>query len=145
MRSKTFYDPTAAASRKRVERWTGSLSKCGRTCFPNNSTDSIATSSGTWITPAMEKAYVGLHRNGHAHSIECWLEDKLVGGLYGVAIGGCFFGESMFSHADNASKVAAFALTRAALAWGIPFIDCQVTNPHLLILGSLPAPSATAC
>jgi leucyl/phenylalanyl-tRNA--protein transferase len=110
---------------------------CGETPRPGQ--------DGTWITPAMEKAYVGLHRNGHAHSIECWLEDKLVGGLYGVAIGGCFFGESMFSHADNASKVAAFALTRAALAWGIPFIDCQVTNPHLLSLGAREISRGTFC
>lgn len=101
---------------------------CGETPRPGQ--------DGTWITPEMEGAYVELHRQGHAHSIECWESDQLVGGLYGVALGGCFFGESMFSHQDNASKVAMFALTRAALAWGIPLIDCQVANPHLLSLGA---------
>lgn len=100
---------------------------------------------GTWITPEMEAAYVGLHDQGHAHSIECWHEGRLVGGLYGVAIGGCFFGESMFSHRDNASKVAMFALTQAARAWGIPLIDCQVANPHLLSLGAREISRKTFC
>jgi leucyl/phenylalanyl-tRNA--protein transferase len=101
---------------------------CGETPRPGQ--------DGTWITSEMEAAYVGLHRRGHAHSIECWRDGDLAGGLYGVAIGGCFFGESMFSHQDNASKVAAHALTTAAKAWGILFIDCQVANPHLLSLGA---------
>ncbi len=101
---------------------------CGETPRPDQ--------DGTWITPKMEAAYVNLHRKGHAHSIECWQEGTLVGGLYGIALGGCFFGESMFSHRDNASKVAAYALTQAARAWGIPLIDCQVANPHLLSLGA---------
>jgi len=91
---------------------------------------------GTWITAEMEAAYIGLHENGHAHSIECWCDGELAGGLYGVAIGGCFFGESMFSRQDNASKVAMHALVQAALAWGMPFIDCQVANPHLTRLGA---------
>lgn len=91
---------------------------------------------GTWITPEIEAAYIRLHRLGYAHSIECWEGDVLAGGLYGVAIGGGFFGESMFSHRDNASKVAFHALAGAALAWGIPFIDCQVANPHLEKLGA---------
>jgi len=91
---------------------------------------------GTWITDAMEAAYVDLHRAGHAMSIECWEGDALAGGLYGVAQGGCFFGESMFSRRPNASKVAAHALAEAAKAWGIPFIDCQVANPHLASLGA---------
>lgn len=91
---------------------------------------------GTWITPKMEAAYLRLFERGHAHSIECWRDGELAGGLYGVAIGGAFFGESMFSHRENASKVALYALTRAALAWGIPFIDCQVANAHLASLGA---------
>lgn len=95
---------------------------------------------GTWITPAMEAAYSGLHESGHAHSIECWEGSVLAGGLYGVATGGLFFGESMFSHQPNASKVAMYALVQAALAWGIPFIDCQVPNPHLARLGARPVP-----
>jgi len=91
---------------------------------------------GTWITREMKKAYIDLHECGHAHSFECWRGDALVGGLYGVAIGGLFFGESMFSHRDDASKIAALAMVTAASAWGIPFIDCQVANPHLIRLGA---------
>jgi leucyl/phenylalanyl-tRNA---protein transferase len=91
---------------------------------------------GTWITSEMEAAYVGLHEAGYAMSIECWAEGKLAGGLYGIALGGCFFGESMFSHQANASKVAMHALIVSAKAWGIPFIDCQVANPHLASLGA---------
>jgi leucyl/phenylalanyl-tRNA--protein transferase len=91
---------------------------------------------GTWITPEMEAAYIALHEAGYAKSIECWAGDRLVGGLYGVAIGGCYFGESMFSTAPNASKIAMLALSRAARAWGIPLIDCQVANPHLKSLGA---------
>ena len=101
---------------------------CGNTPRPGQ--------DGTWITRAMERAYIELHEHGHAHSFECWEGDTLVGGLYGVAIGGLFFGESMFSHRDDASKVAALALVTAARAWGIPFIDCQVANPHLTRLGA---------
>lgn len=101
---------------------------CGKTPRPRQ--------DGTWITPEMEAAYVGLQKNGHAHSIECWEGDFLAGGLYGVSIGGVFFGESMFSLRDNASKVAMHALVQAALAWGIILIDCQVANPHLARLGA---------
>lgn len=100
---------------------------------------------GTWIVPEMVKAYTALHRRGHAHSIECWEGDELVGGLYGVALGGAFFGESMFSWRDNASKVAMFALVRAALAWGITLIDCQMSNPHLTRLGAREIPRAQFC
>lgn len=92
---------------------------------------------GTWITDEMEVAYTDLHRSGYAHSIESWVDGVLVGGLYGVALGGCFFGESMFSTESNASKVAAHALVVAARAWGIPLIDCQVANPHLRSLGGV--------
>ncbi len=100
---------------------------------------------GTWITPEMEVAYLGLHENGHAHSVECWQDGELAGGLYGVAIGGCFFGESMFSRQDNASKVAMHALIQAAQDWGIPFIDCQVANPHLARLGAREIPRSFFC
>ena len=100
---------------------------------------------GTWITPEMEAAYIGLHESGHAHSIECWANGTLAGGLYGVASGGAFFGESMFSREKNASKVAAHALVRAALAWGIPLIDCQVANPHLRSLGAREVPRRIFC
>lgn len=92
--------------------------------------------SGTWIVPEMRAAYEGLHRLGVAHSVEVWQEDALVGGLYGVAIGGVFYGESMFSHIDDASKVALVHLCRRLVDWGFGLIDCQMRTPHLLRLGA---------
>ena len=94
----------------------------------------------TWILPEMRKAYSALHRLGHAHSIEVWDGGLLVGGVYGVAIGGLFSGESMFSRADDASKVALVALARQLAARGVPAIDCQVPNPHLATLGARTVP-----
>ena len=92
--------------------------------------------SGTWITTSMITAYENLHRHGYAHSIECWATDKLVGGLYGVAIGQVFFGESMFSKRADASKVAMVTLVTQLLEWGYKLIDCQVHNAHLASLGA---------
>jgi leucyl/phenylalanyl-tRNA--protein transferase len=91
---------------------------------------------GTWITPAMIEAYTRLHDLGHAHSIETWQEGNLVGGLYGVAIGGAFFGESMFSRATDASKVALVSLVRQLRAWGFQIFDCQQASPHVMRLGA---------
>ena len=91
---------------------------------------------GTWITPEMIEAYCVLHARGLAHSVESWLDGKLVGGLYGVALGGAFFGESMFSRATDASKVAFVQLVRQLAAWGFDFIDCQLPSAHLSSLGA---------
>jgi leucyl/phenylalanyl-tRNA---protein transferase len=91
----------------------------------------------TWITAEMAVAYQRLHRQGHAHSVEVWEGDRLVGGLYGVALGRAFFGESMFSRQRDASKVALVFLADRALAWGIELIDCQVHSEHLASLGAL--------
>ena len=91
---------------------------------------------GTWITPAMRDAYVGLHRLGHAHSIEVVDGDRLVGGLYGVRTGALFCAESMFSGESGGSKVALLALARALRAEDIPLIDAQVASPHLFTLGA---------
>lgn len=93
---------------------------------------------GTWITREMITAYVGLHEEGYAHSAECWLNGRLVGGLYGISLGGCFFGESMYSLEADASKTALAALTRQLQACDIDLIDCQVSNPHLRRLGARP-------
>ena len=92
--------------------------------------------AGTWITREMQDAYLELHRQGHAHSIECRLHDRLVGGLYGVAIGRVFFGESMFTRVADASKVAFVALTRQLQRRGYALIDCQVYTEHLESLGA---------
>jgi len=91
---------------------------------------------GTWITPEMLEAYSTLHEMGYAHSIEIWQDDTLVGGLYGVALGGAFFGESMFSHAPNASKVALALLVRQLHAWGFTLFDCQQSSPHVMRFGA---------
>jgi leucyl/phenylalanyl-tRNA--protein transferase len=96
--------------------------------------------TGTWISPEIESAYVELHKRGIAHSVEVWDEDKLVGGLYGLAMGKLFFGESMFSTQENTSKVAFMALAKQLSLWGYPLIDCQVHNPHLASLGATDIP-----
>ena len=89
----------------------------------------------SWITPNMRRAYQQLHELGFAHSIEVWQDDQLVGGLYGVSFGSLFFGESMFSQATDASKVAFVALHLQLRRWGFTLIDCQLPNPHLTTLG----------
>ncbi len=92
-------------------------------------------SSGTWITPAMRKAYCGLHEAGYAHSVEVRLQGELVGGLYGLSLGEIFFGESMFSRVRDASKVALYRLCRRLEAWRFQLVDCQLPNDHLTRLG----------
>lgn len=92
--------------------------------------------TGTWITDDMQEAYLALHNEGIAHSVEVWLNNELVGGLYGLALGRCFFGESMFSTATDASKVAFIYLCNQLREWGYAIIDCQVENPHLFTLGA---------
>jgi len=90
---------------------------------------------GTWITPAMLDAYVRLHELGQAHSVETWLGDRLVGGIYGVAVGRVFFGESMFSVARDASKIAMARLVEELIARGYEMLDCQIPSAHLASLG----------
>jgi leucyl/phenylalanyl-tRNA--protein transferase len=96
----------------------------------------LDTDQGTWITEEMEAAYIQLHYLGYAHSVEVWQDTELVGGLYGLAMGKVFFGESMFSKQTNASKIAFVSLCRQLEKWGYKLIDCQVENPHLLSLGA---------
>ena len=97
---------------------------------------------GTWIGPEMRAAYRKLHDLGYAHSAETWVEGELAGGLYGVAIGGAFFGESMFSHARDASKIALVGLVRRLAAEGFGLIDCQMHTTHLESLGAREIPRA---
>jgi len=93
--------------------------------------------SGTWITADMQHAFNRLHLDGYAHAVEVWRDHVLVGGIYGLAIGRMFFGESMFSHETDASKIALVALCRQLEAWQFPLLDCQVPNPHLQSLGAV--------
>lgn len=90
----------------------------------------------TWITPEMQQAYCRLHELGHAHSVETWMEGRLAGGLYGMAIGRAFYGESMFSRATDASKIALAHLARHLERKGYAVIDCQMTTAHLASLGA---------
>jgi len=87
---------------------------------------------GTWITAEMQQAYLNLHQNGYAHSVEVWQDDKLVGGLYGLKVNRVFCGESMFSRVSNASKTALIFLSKL----NIDLIDCQLPNDHLMSLGA---------
>jgi leucyl/phenylalanyl-tRNA--protein transferase len=90
----------------------------------------------TWINGDIVASYVNLHRQGHAHSVEAWFDGKLAGGLYGVALGGAFFGESMFHEVTDASKVALHALVTRLLARGFSLLDTQWITPHLLTFGA---------
>lgn len=92
--------------------------------------------AGTWITTEIDAAYNQLHQAGFAHSVETWLDDELVGGLYGVAIGQVFFGESMFHTRTDASKVAFATLVKQLNSWGYQLIDCQIHTTHLESFGA---------
>jgi len=94
----------------------------------------------TWITRDMQAAYAGLHEAGYAHSVEVWREEQLVGGLYGVSIGGAFSGESMFSAESDASKIALVTLARTLESWKFDFIDCQMPTKHLMSMGARKIP-----
>jgi leucyl/phenylalanyl-tRNA---protein transferase len=91
---------------------------------------------GTWITAEMLDAYTLLHKQGYAHSVETWQDGNLVGGLYGVALGGAFFAESMFTRVPDASKVALVSLVRQLEVWGFRLMDCQQSSPHVMALGA---------
>ena len=91
---------------------------------------------GTWIIPEIQQAYTELYQDGFAHSVESWLDGELAGGLYGISLGQCFFGESMFSTSNDSSKVALVALVEFSKQVGIKMIDCQMTTSHLLSLGA---------
>lgn len=105
-------------------------------CAAPRDTDADNSGSGTWITAEMAHAYTGLHHSGFAHSAEIWQHEQLVGGLYGIALGGVFFGESMFSRVVDSSKAALAMLIEQLLQWDFRLIDCQVCSPHLLRLGA---------
>jgi len=132
---------------KRLVRW---LRGCAWTISADTAFDAVMRicaapregRAGTWITAAMCAAYLRLHQLGHAHSVEVWNGDMLVGGIYGVAVGRMFFGESMFSAATNGSKVALIALAAVLRGWNWPLIDAQVSSPHLFTLGGVELPRA---
>ncbi len=102
-----------------------------------------AGGDGTWLLPEMIAAYQRLHRQGWAHSVEVWREGDLVGGLYGVAVGAVFFGESMFTRASDASKIALVHLCQTLGHWGFQLIDCQVVTQHIIRMGAVQIPRAS--
>ncbi|MES9814481.1 MAG: leucyl/phenylalanyl-tRNA--protein transferase [Candidatus Thiodiazotropha sp.] len=102
-------------------------------------------SPGTWLVPEMIDAYRQQHQLGMAHSVEVWRNDELVGGLYGMAIGAVFFGESMFSRTSDSSKIALVHLSRRLTQWGFKMIDCQVYTNHLASLGAEEIPRSSFC
>jgi leucyl/phenylalanyl-tRNA--protein transferase len=95
---------------------------------------------GTWLVPAMQRAYLAMHTAGLAHSIEVWMGEELAGGIYGVALGRMFFGESMFSNRTDGSKIALVHLARLMQRWDMPLLDCQLESEHLASLGARPMP-----
>lgn len=139
---RTIYRPDRMHMPRRLARW---LRTCVWTIRADTAFETVvracaaprAKQRGTWIDAAMRAAYVRLHELGHAHSVEAWDGDTLAGGIYGVAVGRVFFGESMFSAADNGSKVALLALARALRDWDFPLLDAQVASPHLFTLGAV--------
>ncbi|WP_119718197.1 leucyl/phenylalanyl-tRNA--protein transferase [Cognatilysobacter tabacisoli] len=140
-------DPRAVFRTDRVHltrRFRRSLRDCGWTVRADTAFDAVLAACaaiprrgqrGTWITGDMREAYADMHRLGHAHSVEVYDGERLVGGLYGMAVGRMFFGESMFSAESGASKVALASLARALHDWGWPLLDAQVDNDHLQRLG----------
>lgn len=123
------------------------MSRCGWTTTVDRAFDDVVAGcadrpagEGTWITDEMRAAYGRLHRLGWAHSLEIWRADDLVGGIYGVQVGGCFTGESMFHRADDASKVALVDLVDRFAEAGGSFLDAQLPTPHLMAMGARDLP-----
>jgi len=134
--TKNFHISTSLRRTLRQHNWTvtfdGDFKKTVMACAAPRS-----YARGTWITNEMLDAYYNLHLIGHAHSVELWDEqERIIGGIYGVLIGKMFYGESMFSFATNASKVALAYLAMHMHHWGFPLLDCQLPSKHLSSLGA---------
>ncbi len=136
IRIPSFY--VGRSIRKRVKRgdYTITMDQAFAKVIASCRTTPRPGQDGTWITADMQRAYIQLHRLGHAHSVEAWRDGELVGGLYGVAMGRMFAGESMFAHAPDASKVAFVWLVHQLAEWGFGIVDCQVHTEHLARFGA---------
>lgn len=147
---RTVFDTAAMHVPRRLARW---LRGCDWTIRADSAFGAVmracaaprAKQRGTWIVAEMIAAYERLHALGHAHSVEAWDGDRLVGGVYGVALGRMFFGESMFSAAPNGSKVALLGLARALRERDVPLLDAQVASDHLFTLGAFELPRGEFC
>lgn len=122
------------------KKFTVKYDTCFRQVIENCSQFKRKGQNGTWITDEMIEAYVNLHEMGWAHSVEVYADEELVGGLYGIAMGKVFFGESMFANVTNASKFGFISLVRQLLKRGFTLIDCQQETPHLASLGATAIP-----
>ncbi len=131
-----FHLPRRLARTVRQQVFTVTADQAFEKVMEQCATVRLAQGEQTWITPEMLEAYVKLHQLGYAHSIECWQEGKLAGGLYGLCLDRVFFGESMFSRQRDSSKVALVFLVRLASTIGIRLIDCQVVSSHLQRFGA---------
>jgi leucyl/phenylalanyl-tRNA--protein transferase len=121
----------------RSERYRVTFDRCFGSVMRSCADTPRSGQNGTWIGERMIQAFTALHRVGVAHSVEVWSGDTLAGGLYGLALGGAFFGESMFARETDASKVGLCALASHLDAWGFHFIDCQKSTAHLVSLGAI--------
>ena len=147
---RTVFDTATPHVPRRLARW---LRGCDWTIRTDSAFGAVMRAcartrpdgDGSWIGASMIAAYERLHGLGHAHSVEAWDSDELVGGLYGVRIGRMFFGESMFSAETNGSKVALLALCRLLDEHGCPLLDAQVASAHLFTLGAREMPRAAFC
>ncbi len=147
---RTVFDTAAMHVPRRLARWLrgcdweisadSAFAEVMRACAAPRTRE-----RGTWITDDMLAAYKRLHTLGDAHSVEVWDGDRLAGGIYGVAIGRMFYGESMFSAQANGSKVALLALCHVLRGWGYPLLDAQVASDHLFTLGAREMPRAIFC
>ena len=148
--SRTVFDTAKPHVPRRLARW---LRSCDWQLRADSAFADVmracvaprARERGTWITTDMLAAYQRLYALGHAHSVEAWDGERLVGGIYGVAIGRMFYGESMFSAAGNGSNVALLALCMALHDWGFPLLDAQVASDHLFTLGACEMPRGAFC
>ena len=132
----------ARSLRKRIkqQRWAITVDSAFRAVITACASARRPGQTGTWITPAIIDAYASLHERGYAHSVEAWRDGELIGGLYGVAIGRMFFGESMFARESDASKVALAHLVAMLRARAVPLVDCQQQTGHLASFGARPIP-----
>jgi leucyl/phenylalanyl-tRNA---protein transferase len=140
---RALFDPlhlhVSRSLQKRLRR--GGFQLTWNRCFPRVMTEcGRERKEGTWVIPEMVEAYTRLHREGHAHSLEVWQGADLVGGTYGVQVGGLFAAESMFHRSTDMSKVAVVALVRSLFAAGIELLDVQFVTPHLATLGAFSVP-----
>lgn len=137
LRASELHVPRSLARTLRRGRFRVTLDTRFREVIEACSAEPRPGQDGTWITDEMMDAYTTLHEIGFAHAAEAWQEGVLVGGLYGVSLGGAFFGESMFAHRPDASKVAFVTLVRQLARWGIEIVDAQVHTPHLQRFGAV--------